>query len=364
MPEKTIAEFSVKYVQVMDEKGIADAKLMPRLSDKQIIEMYRLMVLAKAFDDKALKLQRQGKIGTYASHRGQEACQIGGVYALGKNDWLFPAFRENAAFIALGFPMHLLYAYWGGDERGAKIPKEFNALPTSIPVGTQLLHAVGTAWAMKLKKKKSATIVFFGDGATSEGDFHEAMNFAGVFKTPTVFLCQNNQYAISVPVSQQTAAETIAQKAIAYGFEGIQVDGNDVFSVYRAASEALKKASMGNGPTLIECFTYRLSDHTTADDAKRYRTEKEVLEWKKKDPIERLRKHLEGKKIWSSRKEKELIDWADAKVEKAVKEFEAMPAPVPDDMFQYLFAAMPRRLREQRDYLEKYVNELRREKNG
>lgn len=357
MVERIVAKFEVKQLQIMDEFSKVDERLMPKLGKQQMKEMYSAMVLAREFDAQALKLQRQGRIGTYASHQGQEACQIGSTFAFGKNDWIFPAFRENAAFISLGFPMHLLYAYWGGDERGSLIPKEYKAFPVSIPVGSQPLHAVGAAWAAKLKGKDEATVVYFGDGATSEGDFHEAMNFAGVFKTPTVFFCQNNQYAISVPREKQSASQTLAQKAIAYGFEGVQVDGNDVFAVYRATKEALEKAHKGLGPTMIECLTYRLQDHTTADDASRYRTQEEVEKWKSKEPIGRLEKYLLAENIISKSDTERILADARKKVGKAVEDYESMPAQHPTDMFDYLYAKLPFRLSEQRAYLEQMVEE-------
>lgn len=358
MPEKIIENFSVKYLQVMDENGNVDKKLMPKLSKQQIQEMYKAMVLAKIFDDKVLTMQRQGKIGTLASHRGQEGAQIGSISALNKSDWVFPSFRENAALITFGVPMEKILAFWGGDERGNDLSKGPNAFTPSVPVGTHLLHATGLAWGMKLKNKKNATVCYFGDGATSEGDFHEAMNFAGVFNTPTVFLCQNNQYAISLRREQQTRAKTIAQKAIAYGFEGMQVDGNDVFAVYRATSYALKKAYAGKGPTLIELYTYRLGDHTTADSSIVYRDPKEVEEWKKKDPIVRLRKYMEKQKMWNKKEDEKLLKDAKAKVEAAVKKYEEMPRQDPDSIFEYLYANMPKRLQEQRDYLKQYIEEF------
>ena len=357
MPEKVAAKFEIKYFQVMDEKSDVDEKLMPKIGKPMLQQMYASMVLARKFDEQALKLQRQGRIGTYASHQGQEACQIGSVFAFTSKEWLFPSFRENAALIALGVPMHLLYAYWGGDERGSRTPDKFRDFPVSIPVGSQPLHAVGAAWAAKLKGSDEAMVVYFGDGATSQGDFHEAMNFAGVFNAPVVFICQNNQYAISVPREKQTASQTLAQKAIAYGFEGLQVDGNDVFGVYKATKEALEKAKAGKGPTMIECITYRLQDHTTADDASRYRSKEEVEKWKSKEPLQRLEKYLLKEKIIMKNDVEKISADAVKKVDKAVEDYEAMPAAAPTDMFDYLFAKLPFRLGEQRVYLEQIAKE-------
>ena len=218
-------------------------------------------------------MQREGRIGTYASIWGQEAAQVGSALALTDGDWIFPSFRESGVLVARGYPLWMLYRYWTGDERGMSAPEGLNVFPMSVPVGTQIPHATGAAWAMKLKGHKNVAAVYFGDGGSSKGDFHEGLNFAGVFKVPCVFLCQNNQWAISVPRSSQTAAKTIAQKGFAYGMEGLQVDGNDVVAVYKATKEAAEKARSGGGPTLIECFTYRLDDHTTADDSSRYRSD-------------------------------------------------------------------------------------------
>jgi len=271
--ERVIEKFEVKYWQLLDENGKCDEKEMPKLTAAEMKKIYELMILTRVFDDKALKLQRQGRIGTYAPILGQEASNIGSAFAIKNEDLVFPAFRENGVFLVRGMPMDLLYAFWAGDERGMQIPKNVNMFPVAITVGAHTPHAVGAAMAFKIQKKKGATIVYFGDGATSEGDFAEAMNFAGVYQAPCVFICQNNQWAISTPVSEQTHSHTIAQKAIAYGIEGIRIDGNDVLAVYKATDYALKKARAGKGPTLIECLTYRMGDHTTADDSKKYRAE-------------------------------------------------------------------------------------------
>jgi pyruvate dehydrogenase E1 component alpha subunit len=345
--EKVIKEFSVKYLQVMDEDGNVDQSLMPKLGPEDVKDLYWRMVLTRVFDEKALKLQRQGRLGTYAPMKGQEACQMGSVWAMKKEDLVFPAFRENGVFIMRGVPPENLFAFWAGDERGMKIPKGVNMMPVAITVGAHLPHAVGTAMAFQYQKKKAATVVYFGDGATSEGDFHEAMNFAGVFKAPTVFICQNNQWAISVPVNEQTASETIAQKAIAYGFEGIQVDGNDVFAVYRASKYALDKARSGGGPTFIECFTYRLSDHTTSDDAKKYRDPEEVKKWENKDPILRLKRYMMKNKMFSEKYEKEVQEKAERLIEKAVQKEESMSPQKPEEIFNYMYASLTPELKEQ-----------------
>ena len=350
MVKETVAKFSVDYLQVLNEKGTLDKKLMPNLTKSQVLWMYENMVFTRAVDEKMLSMQRQGRLGTFAPVKGQEACQIGIVAALDKNDVIFPAFRETAAHVSFGVPPENLFIYYAGDERGSKTDKNF--FPTSIPVATQTLHAVGYAWAAKIKKDNIVVVVFFGDGATSEGDFHEAMNFAGVFKLPVLFVCQNNQYAISVPRKLQSASETLAQKAIAYGFEGIQVDGNDVFSVYKAAKDSILEMKKGKGPYFIECITYRLGDHTTADDASKYRSQKELQEWMKKDPILRLKDYIIKNKYLSRLDEEKLHDKVKLKVEDVVKKAESIEAPNVEDIFKYTFNEMPWNLKEELDDLK------------
>ena len=355
--EKVLETFKVKYLQILNEKGIIDKKLMPKLTNSQIKSMYEFMILTRVFDEKALKLQRQGRIGTYAPTKGQEACQIGSAFALKKDDFVFPAFRENGVYMYLGYPIHMLYQYWGGDERGMNIPKNINIAPVSITVGAHPPHAVGMAYSFKYKKKKSAVLTYFGDGATSEGDFHTALNFAGVLKTPSVFICNNNQYAISVPVKEQTASSTLAQKAIAYGFEGIKVDGNDIFAVYYATKKALEKARSGKGPTLIELETYRLGDHTTSDDAKKYRAEKEVKKHSLKDPILRLEKYMFKNKLLNKKSQEDILKKSQEKVEQAVKKYESLQKQNPEDIFNYTYDKLPLYLEEQKQELLDYLKE-------
>jgi len=349
MPKKLIETFSVEWLQILDEDGNCDEELRPSLDNEQVKKLYEWMVLARTFDEKAFKLQREGRLGTYASILGQEAAQTGSAYALRPSDWMFPAFREPGASLVRGLPMRMIFQYWAGDERGSQIPEGLNDFPITIPVATQIPIAVGVALAAKAKGDPIAVIAYMGDGATSKGDFHEGLNFAGVFSAPVVFVCQNNQWAISVPRMRQSASKTLAQKAIAYGFPGIQVDGNDIFAVYRATNEALERARAGNGPTLIECLTYRLGDHTTADDASRYRSRDEVEQWKRKDPIERLRKYLERGGIWNKAYDQTVRSEAKAKVQTAVHEEESVPPPDPLDMFRFTYQDLPVQLKEQMD---------------
>ena len=347
--ERVIANFDVPYLQILNENAVCDEKNKPKISDDALREMYKYLILTRTFDDKALKLQRQGRLGTYAPMRGQEAGQIGSAFALAKDDWIFPAFRENGVYMIKGVSADMLFRYWAGDERGMQIPKGINILPVSITVGAHLPHAAGAAMGFNYLKQKNVAVVYFGDGATSEGDFHEALNFAGVFKAPCIFICQNNQWAISLPVKEQTASQTIAQKAIAYGIAGIQVDGNDVFAVYKATMDAVARARNGLGATLIECFTYRLADHTTSDDAKKYRSEDEVRSWELKDPILRFEKYLVSKKVINPVIIGKVKAEAEQQIERAVNMAESAKPQPPTEMFDYLYSDMTDEMKEQRE---------------
>jgi pyruvate dehydrogenase E1 component alpha subunit len=347
MPVSIADSFQTRRLEILDVNGEADTSLMPSLTEAYIRKIYELMILSRTFDRISLNLQREGRLGTYPSILGQEASQIGTAFALEKTDWIFPSFREMGVLLALGYPMHALFQYWSGDERGMLSPDNLNIFPVSIPVGTQLPHAAGTAMAARYRREKIAVITYFGDGGTSKGDFHEAFNLAGVFRLPVVFICQNNHWAISVPRERQTASKTLAQKAYAYGFEGIQVDGNDIFAVYRAASEALDKARDGGGPTFIECITYRISDHTTADDASRYRSKEELEIWKAKDPILRLKLYMEKNRLWTPKYQKDIEEESEEAVSSAVKLAEAAEPPKPEDMFTYTYESLTPRQKRQ-----------------
>ena len=348
MPYKTIETIDVKYLQIIDENGEADSELIEGLiPDDKFKEFFEAIVLARTFNHRALSLQREGRIGTYASILGQEASQVVSALAFGKDDWLFPSFRESGVLSARSYPLWMLLRYWRGDERGASAPEGFNIFPMSVPVGTHIPHATGVAWAMKLKGDKKAVGAYFGDGASSKGDFHEGLNLAGVFKVPVVFLCQNNQWAISVPRSSQTAAKTIAQRGQAYGIEGIQVDGNDVAAVYKATLDAVQKAKRGEGPTLIECYTYRLDDHTTADDASRYRSKDEVEKWRAREPLIRLRLYMEKKGLWTGEYDFEVTRKAEEFVDGEIKKAEEYPAPDPADIIKYTYKELTQRQRKE-----------------
>ncbi len=347
MPETIIDTFSVSRLDILDPEGIADESLLPSLSREDSLRLYELLFLSRAFDGRALNLQREGRIGTYPSILGQEAAQVGSAFALKKSDWVFPSFRETGVHITLGYPLELLFRYWAGDERGLLCPDGLNVLPVSVSVGTHIPHAVGAAMAARYRGDQVAAVAYFGDGATSKGDFHEGFNIAGVYRLPVVFICQNNQWAISVPRSRQTASATLAQKAFAYGIEGIQVDGNDVFAVYSATRQALERARGGGGPTFIECFTYRISHHTTADDADRYRSSAEVEEWKQRDPLERLRRFLEKRGYWNKDYQADLEKRTREMIDQAVRDAESAPAPERSEIFRTVFEkCTPRQARD------------------
>ena len=349
MPESTLATFSVRRLEIIDPEGNADEALLPDLSGDELRRLYYLLLLTRTFDGRALALQREGRIGTYPSVLGQEAAQVGSAFAIAEGDWIFPSFREMGVFFTLGYPIHQLFQYWGGDERGLRAPDGLNIFPVCVSVGTHLPHAAGTALAARIRGERTAVVAYFGDGATSKGDFHEAFNLAGVFRLPVVFICQNNQWAISVPLSAQTASRTLAQKALAYGFDGIQVDGNDLLAVHRATREALEKARSGGGPTFIECLTYRMSDHTTADDASRYRTPEEVAAWRERDPLLRFERFLAKRGLWNEDYAAEMKGKAQGEIDEAVRRFEAIPPPAPGEMYDFVSAELSARQRQQRE---------------
>jgi len=346
-----------KRLQILDENGNVNSELEPKIEKKDLIEIYKYMVLSRIADEKAFALQREGRIGTYPPLKGHEAVQIGSAFAMNKNDWLFPVYRDMGAMLVMGVPLDLIFLYWMGNENGCRFPEGTNVFPIAIPVGSQISLGMGFSWASKLKKEKAVTLISFGDGATSAIDFHDGLNFAGVFKTPTVFLCINNQWAISVPRTKQSASKTLAQKAIGYGFNGIQVDGNDILAVYAVTKEAVDRANKGDGPTLIEAVTYRMGDHTTADDASRYRSEKEIDEWRSKDPIARFKSYLGSKQIWNENFEKEIRKETEDLLEEAVKRAEAAPPPDIEDFFKYTYAEMPWHLKEELEELKESLKE-------
>jgi pyruvate dehydrogenase E1 component alpha subunit len=337
--------FQVEYLSILDSDGNLDTALEPKLADTELRSLYRSMLLARRLDERMVRLQRQGRIGTFAPTKGQEAAQVGSVFSLRPTDWMVPSFRETAAMIWRGWPIEKLLLFFAGHLEGGQPAPDQRDLPITIPVATQLPHAVGLAYAAQYRGDDVVVMAYFGDGATSEGDFHEALNFAGVWHVPVVFVCQNNQWAISVPLKKQTHSRTIAQKALAYGLPGIQVDGNDVLAVYAVAREAVERARAGEGPTLIECVTYRLGVHTTADDPTKYRSEAEVAMWEQKDPLTRYRAYLEKRNLL----EEGLEQQVDEEIAEAIRRFEATPPPDPLTMFDHVYAELPPDLQAQRD---------------
>ncbi len=364
MPRKEInIADKVEYLSILDGNGELDSDLEPDISEEILLKLYRAMILGRKFDERMLNLQRQGRIGTFPPISGQEAAHLGTAAVLELSDWFVPAFRETAAEIWRGRSLESVITYYNGFGEGGYIPPDRNDLPVSIPVGSQILHAVGLAWAAKYRKTDRVAMVYFGDGGTSQGDFHEGLNFAGVFQVPAIFICQNNQWAISMPRSKQTRSKTIAQKALAYGIPGIQVDGNDILAAYAASKEAVDRARSGGGPTLIECVTYRLTVHTTADDPRRYRTEEEVERWKKRDPIIRFQKYLVDKGLLSEEKidgiESAVLDEIQAAVDKAEDQMKKMGDPM--HMFEHAYAEMPSSLKEQKEEFARAIAEMKAE---
>ena len=340
--------------QILDPAGRLVGEMPPGLEEKDLLSMFRWMLLARRYDERCLKLQRQGRLQTFAPGSGQEASQVGSAFALRPQDWIFPSYREHAASMIHGMPMHYLIALWQGNEEGSRHPKGVNIFTYNVPIASQLPHAVGFAHAAKLRGDDLVSIVYFGDGGTSEGDFHEACNFAGVFQTPTLFFCSNNGWAISLPRARQTRAERIADKAVGYGFEGVQVDGMDVLAVYDVTRRAVERGASGEGPTLIEAVTYRFGPHTTADDPTKYRDEAELAAWKERDPISRMRAFLVGEGLWDEEKEAALEVEIKAEVARggdATEELHARHERDPEEICVYLYEEMTPRVQGQLEFL-------------
>jgi 2-oxoisovalerate dehydrogenase E1 component alpha subunit len=355
---------TLELLQVIKPTGESVEEMEPEIPKDELRRLYRLMVLTRNLDTRGIQLQRQGRIGFYIGCLGQEAAHIGSAYALKPEDWVFPAYREIGAMLARGITLNqLLDQYFANAEdpqKGRQLTNLFgvkaaNYVTGSAPIATQIPHAVGVALAAKIKGDPIVTLAYFGDGGTSENDFHTGMNFAGVFKTPTIFFCQNNHWAISVPVEKQTASQTIAIKAQAYGFEGVRVDGNDILAVYRTTKEAVEKARKGGGPTLIEAVTYRMGPHSSSDDPKRYRSEQQLAEWQTRDPLNRFRKYLEKKRLWTEADEKKAQDDTNREIDEAIQHAEKLPKPALETLFTDVYADMPWHLKEQ-------LSELREEK--
>jgi pyruvate dehydrogenase E1 component alpha subunit len=341
--------FHITQLGILDEHGQVGHEREPDLSKDQLVRLYEAMVLARAVDERLLKLQRQGRIGTFPLCTGQEAASCGPALAMTDKDWFVGSFRELGGRLMRGEPIENGFLVFNGYEEGTVFPGGERTLPISIIVAAQTLHAVGIAKAMQIRgETDSAVVCFFGDGATSEGDFHEALNFASVWQVPVVFVCANNQWAISVPREMQTYSRTLAQKAIAYDIPGIQVDGNDALAMYQATKDALDRARSGGGPTFIEAVTYRLMMHTTADDPSRYQPPEQLEAWKTRDPIPRFRTYLEGKGLWNDERQATLDADVKKRIEEAVSTFEARADFKPDAPFDHVFGDKHPRIEEQR----------------
>jgi 2-oxoisovalerate dehydrogenase E1 component alpha subunit len=352
---KTVAEFKIHYRQILGPRGEVVAAL-PRFAEDsaQVLRMYRAMTLVRVFDTKAVNLQRTGQLGTYPSCLGHEAAHVAIGAAMRPEDVLAPVYREFGTQLWRGVTMTEILTYWGGDERGSDFAVPRQDFAWCVPIATQTLHAAGAAMAFKIRKEPRCALAYIGDGGTSEGAFYEALNLAGSRALPVVFVIVNNGWAISVPTKEQTAAQTLAQKAVAAGIPGVQVDGNDVFAVRQVVEEALDAARRGAGPSLIETLTYRLSDHTTADDASRYRSGEEVKDAWTLEPLIRIREFLIHAGVWDAAKEASLLQECALEVDAAVTEYLAKSKPSTDAMFDHLFAALPAHLREQRLLARKY----------
>jgi pyruvate dehydrogenase E1 component alpha subunit len=326
---------------VGDGADLKDASVPEGLSEKDLVEIYRWLVLLRTFDERAVALQRQGRIGTYAMYWGEEATQAGTLYALEENDWVFPSYRQNSIGVLRGVPASVILAWWRGygGVHGFYNPREYRTGPICVPIATHLPHAVGLAWAAKIRDERTASLAWFGDGATSEGDFHEAMNFASVFKTATVFFCVNNQWAISTPISKQMATDTIVQKAAAYAMPGVRVDGFDPLACWKATRDALERARSGGGPTLIEAYCYRIAPHGTADDPRLYRDESEVERWKPLEPVGRMAGFLRRLTILDDSGIEDIGAEAKATIAQAVEEMEAITQPDREILFEHVYAS-------------------------
>jgi pyruvate dehydrogenase E1 component alpha subunit len=347
-------------IKVLNEDGTLDPAHDPKLSDHDVVELYKAMVRTRVLDDRLVTLQRQGRIGFHIGSLGEEATIVGSAYAMRKKDWIFPCYREFGAALWRGMPlqsyMDNMFGNANDPAKGRQMPDHYtwrkdNFGSVSSPIGTQITQAVGFSWAAKMKKDELAVLVYFGDGATSSSEFHNGMNFAGVFKTPTIFFCRNNGWAISVPTDRQTASDNIAQKGIAYGVKALRCDGNDMFAVIACTRKAVELCAQGEGPVLIEAMTYRLSGHSTSDDPKAYRKDVEVDNWRKRDPLPRLRRYLDSKSLWDDDQQSAWEQAIDQEIATAVEQAEHADKPGIDSLFEDVFEKLPWHLVEQREQL-------------
>ncbi|WLD94998.1 pyruvate dehydrogenase (acetyl-transferring) E1 component subunit alpha [Alkalihalobacillus sp. AL-G] len=358
MGTKTFKKIEEEFetFQILDEEGeIVNKEAMPDLSDEDLQELMKRMVYTRIWDQRAISLNRQGRLGFYAPVAGQEASMLGSHYALDKEDFILPGYRDVPQIVFHGLPLYQAFLFSRGHFHGNQVPEGVNVIAPQIIIGAQITQTAGVALGLKKRGKKNIAITYTGDGGASQGDFYEGINFAGAFNAPAVFVVQNNRFAISVPVEKQSAAKTIAQKAVAAGIHGIQVDGMDVLAVYVATKQARERAMNEEGPTLIETLTYRYGPHTMAgDDPTRYRTEDMDNEWEKKDPLVRFRKYLESKDLWSEEKENEVVEKAKEEIKAAIKKTDETPKQKVTDLIDIMYEKLPKNLEEQmEEYKEK-----------
>ncbi|WP_035453366.1 pyruvate dehydrogenase (acetyl-transferring) E1 component subunit alpha [Alicyclobacillus herbarius] len=345
MSTSTAAD-KIPYLQVLDENGkVVNQDLMPNLQDDQLRELMRRMVFTRIVDQRAIRLTRQGRLGFYAPVAGQEASMIGSEFATQKEDFILPGYRDVPQAHFHGWPLYQWILYSRGHQHGGEVPQDVNVLPPQIIIGAQYVQCTGMALAFKLRGEKRVAVTYTGDGGTSQGDFYEGINFAGAFHVPAVFIVQNNQFAISTPVRLQSAAETLAQKAVAAGIPGVQVDGMDVLAVYAAAKDAIDRAREGDGPTLIEALTFRYGPHTmSGDNPTRYRTKELESEWERKDPLIRFRNYLESKGLWSEEDENRSIEEAKDALNDALKKADSYPKMTIPGLIESMFETLPESL--------------------
>ncbi|RXT08174.1 pyruvate dehydrogenase (acetyl-transferring) E1 component subunit alpha [Ammoniphilus sp. CFH 90114] len=356
---KAVSEVRAEQVQTLSilapDGSVVNEEAMPKLSDEQLRELMRKMVFTRVWDQRAISLNRQGRLGFYAPVAGQEASMIGSQSALVKEDFILPSYRDIPQIVWHGLPLYQAFLYSRGHQHGGQIPDGVNVLMPQIIIGAQIIQCSGVAMGFKKRNKKNVAITYIGDGGTSQGDFYEGLNFAGAYQLPAIFVVQNNRYAISTPIEKQTKAKTLADKAVAAGIVGVQVDGMDVLAVYKAVADAAERGRNGEGPTLIEALTYRFGPHTMAgDDPTRYRTGEEASEWEQKDPLTRFRKFLENKGLWTEVDENQVIEEAKAAVADAIKKADETPKMTVTGLIDTMFETTPAHLEEQKaDYVAK-----------
>ncbi len=363
-----VVPMSGEPYSVLNDDGSANLDRMPNIPREDLLKLYRAMVKTRAYDQRMITLQRQGRLGFYLGSTGEEAATVGSAFALRESDWIFPCYREQGAYIWRGITIQEMTNQCYGNAldgtKGRQMPVHYsfrhkNIVSISSPLATQLPQAVGAAYAAKLKKEDTVVLTYFGEGSTSEGDFHVGLNFAGVWNVATIFFCRNNGWAISTPREIQTASETFAQKAQAYGVEGVLVDGNDIFAVIEVTRRAVEKARNGGGPTMIEAVTYRVGPHSTSDDPSGYRNEEDVKAWEKKDPIERFRRYLSKVGLWNQNFEDKLQEELKLEIMTAIEIAEKAPAPTPETIFEDVFSDIPWHLQEQREELLTHLEGLK-----